>query len=182
MEQVSNTTVKLHWYGPIRAGNLSSSFSSPLVDQPHVYLILLRYPAVDKIATYVGRCRNLRERIRGHLRDTLSLGYWLRDEQANWVYDPKDWAAKFDALDDILAMAATEVKRYEVYAAPCDASVLNLVEGALIRRLFENSDGTLICDNTRAEKHDAHLIINHSAETAEVTELLAQVIGEKTVR
>lgn len=169
--------VTLLWRGPIHAGSLWKSLTCRTVPGHHVYFYLTRFPAVDRVAAYVGRCDNLETRIRDHMSMTLSLQYWVRDERAEWQQDPQNWCSNYDRVDELLPLAVAAVKRYEFYAAACDPRMLRAVEGRLIRLVYEKAqiDQNVLSDNSKNERDDERLVLTHRAESPEVREVVARL-------
>ena len=189
----------LYWRGPVGPGTFPEEGDAlAALAEAGVYLRIKQYTdtgASPRTVSYVGQSKQLIVRFDQHLRDILTFSSALRDSTGSVVLarDGANRYQAYNALDSVMSLVAAEAARLRFYWAACedgfDAAYLNLIEGALKKRLERQSsgDGSLDCENIQgigSEDFDEEIVVTHAFDALEADHeaFLHGLLGSEPLR
>ena len=154
----SMANIELSWQGPIGIGSLPAREDQNNLEGPHIYLFVGEYDESKVI--YVGQSKNLLSRLWDRYRNWLGLHYYVLRSDRNTIYDPsKDYMLEeLNSIDELYPKIVEDVKRWSIFYAECDVSLLDPAEAALIDHVMDQSKEIKgwECDNGRRQTYGGH--------------------------
>ncbi len=152
----SMPNIELSWEGPIGIGSFPAGDDQNKLEGPHIYLFVGEYDESKVI--YVGQSKSLLSRLWEHYRNWLGLHYYVCGSDRKPVYNPgKDYMLeKLNSIDELYPKIVEDVKRWSIFYAKCDESLLDPAEAALIDHVRAHKTEGWECDNGRRQSYGGH--------------------------